>query len=603
MVWTAAGRALLAVAAGILFLSSVPAAQRSAAPSRVIFLSVDAGAQWIVDRLRAEGRAPTFDAMAREGAAAGGLISAFPSLTAPAHATLWTGTWPRAHGVHANSVSILPRRAGTVLQTRSGFESGPLQAEPIWITAAAANRRTLVLQATAGYPFTGVHPDHLLQFDTYGNRLVSAGDIHGRLDEGRFAFAIGDTSLSLERGEGRSLRLWADGRKVVLRPGREGSFTPPLPVRFGAREVGIRFRLLEYSPADGAFRLWHGIGSEITSSHPARLPQFRARAGAIIGEHFVDLYRTGRFGPTIAEGGDGEAEWWLADFAKANQEYFTGSVDFAAAEPWDLLVVYIPNFDAVAHALVGMLDPASARYSPALAGRVWPLLADLFDSTVQSFVADLRRRFPGAALVIGSDHGMEGAGRLVRPNVALRQAGLLALDQEGRIDLARTKAVFRQSKGNMLFVNTMDWQGGVVPLEEREAVKRAAAAALLGIRDPVDGQPAIRAVFDSALEGSGLGIGGEAAGDLYFDPSPGYHTRDTAAGEEVVIDTVAVGQGIHGMAPWREKLHGIFYAVGPAVRPGVRLGTVSAVDLAPTVSALLGIPPPADAVGRPLPIF
>ena len=61
---------------------------------RVVLISFDAGADWIVDRLIAAGKAPAFAALAREGAQADAMISVIPSLTAVAHASLWTGAFP-----------------------------------------------------------------------------------------------------------------------------------------------------------------------------------------------------------------------------------------------------------------------------------------------------------------------------------------------------------------------------------------------------------------------------------------------------------------------------------------------------------------------------
>jgi arylsulfatase A-like enzyme len=44
----------------------------------------------------------------------------------------------------------------------------------------------------------------------------------------------------------------------------------------------------------------------------------------------------------------------------------------------------------------------------------------------------------------------------------------------------------------------------------------------------------------------------------------------------------------------------LFGAIGRGVAPGARLGTVRAVDVAPTVLALLGLPIPEWMEGRPV---
>ncbi len=59
-------------------------------------------------------------------------------------------------------------------------------------------------------------------------------------------------------------------------------------------------------------------------------------------------------------------------------------------------------------------------------------------------------------------------------------------------------------------------------------------------------------------------------------------------------------QGGHGYAPDEPEMGGIFYAMGRGVVPGTKLGPVRAIDVAPTVTRLLGIEPPRDSEGRAL---
>jgi hypothetical protein len=246
-----------------------------------------------------------------------------------------------------------------------------------------------------------------------------------------------------------------------------------------------------------------------------------------------------------------------------------------------------------------MLDPQASTYKPETAARIWPVVERLFARVADGVVADLRRRFPDASIIVTSDHGNEGVGRLVLPNVALRQAGLLHTTARGTIDLARTQVVFNHNKAFTLYVNSTDWKGGIVAPAEREALLRKTEAVLLGIRDPETGEAAIRAVFDPDRDGIALGIGGDGAGDLMIDPAFDFYTSQSAAGDSPVRRTPPTGLGVHGPAPWRRKLHAILYMHGPNV-PAVQLGIARSIDVAPTAAALLGIDPPRDAVGRAL---
>ncbi len=56
--------------------------------------------------------------------------------------------------------------------------------------------------------------------------------------------------------------------------------------------------------------------------------------------------------------------------------------------------------------------------------------------------------------------------------------------------------------------------------------------------------------------------------------------------------------GGHGYDPALPDMQGIFLAMGRGVRPGLRLPTQVQIDIAPTVSQLLGIAPPRNASGQ-----
>jgi predicted AlkP superfamily phosphohydrolase/phosphomutase len=575
----------------------------SSAPDgrRVVLVSLDGGADWLVDRFIAEGKAPAFARMAAEGAAAEGLLSVWPSLTAAAHATLWTGAPPRVHGVPGNEAPVLPASGHTILEQQSGYLSSVLAAEPIWIAAARAGRRVLVLQATQGAPFTGQFPDRLLQFDVFGNELARVAIVEGSLTAGPHAFAVGDETAVLEAGPDGSVLLTIGQDRAQLAPRAGKRWSPTLRARAAGRTGFFRAGVLRYEAASGAFVLMRGRVSEIISSDPAERDAFVRTAGTMMDWGLLPLYQRGRLGPTLAAGGKGEAEETLAEAISINQEYADGALGYAASQRWDLLVAYNPGLDLVQHALVGMIDPASSAYQPALAERVWPYLAQMFARCADDYVALLRRRFPDAIILVVSDHGAEGTGRKLYPNAILAQAGLLHLGEDGTVDLSRTKAVYLDGRPSAVTINGTWWKSGIVREADRGEVKRAIAAALLEARDPQNGVHVVRAVFDPERDGEALGFGSPGV-DLIFDAAPDYATSAALGRASVAERAVASGEGEHGPAPFRRKLHGIFYAAGPGLRAGTRLPIVQPIDVAPTVAALLGIEPPRNAVGRALPL-
>ena len=592
--------ALIALLAGAC-LAVIPGPPASAQASRrVVFISFDSAADWIVDKLIAEGKAPAMAAVARDGAQAEAMISVIPSLTAVAHASLWTGAFPRVHGATDNRMPRTPTAEHTILDGRSGYLSDVLRAEPIWESAARHGKRVFVMQATQGYPFMNRYPDLVTQFDVYANELRRSEIASVSWPAGGTAvFTVGETAITVAPGE-HTVTLTGLGQPVTLAAG--GPFSSPVRVRIRGRDGLARIGLLEYAPRHRRARLMHGDVTELVSTDAAARDALLAEAGITFGESGSPHYQGGDFGTPIAEGGDGTAERLLVSTTLANQQYFDGVLRYAAGQRWDLLVLYVPNMDVAGHALGGMLDPDTPGHDPVLAARMWPYYEQLFKACVDDYVSAMRRLLPDATIVMGADHGVEGNLRLWYPNIALRDAGLLATTASGQIDLARTQAAFLYSHGGGVFVNTTRYRSGIVPERDRAAVKSAVRRALLSARDPDTGEPLVRAVFDTELDGEALGVGGEVAPDLYFDSTPGTVASAAANRKELARPTSRVGLGAHGPFPSRRRLHGIFYAVGPGVRAGARPGLVRQVDPAPTVSHLLGIPPPAHAVGRVLPI-
>jgi hypothetical protein len=64
-----------------------------------------------------------------------------------------------------------------------------------------------------------------------------------------------------------------------------------------------------------------------------------------------------------------------------------------------------------------------------------------------------------------------------------------------------------------------------------------------------------------------------------------------------VLRAFSARRGAHGYEPTVREMGGIFVALGRGAPAGARLGTVRALDVAATVSSLLGIAPPSQSEG------
>jgi predicted AlkP superfamily phosphohydrolase/phosphomutase len=606
------------------------ALQTSPAPpeaSRVIVVSFGAAGYVTTSRLLGEGKLPGFDRMVRGGAWSDGMVTSFPTKTAAAHALLFTGHHGHRSGITSNSVLRVPPSEGNRLETRNGFFSESLRAEPVWEMAANRGFETYVLHAPQAYPFRPrphlsvvygyteavsrgevLKPESVLR-DTLDSRWTvpesesaSAREIEFAVGESRYRGiffddpadpAIGCDSLGIAGDPD------LDAFVARLKPGDAGSFSGPIAASLGGTSTLFSLRLFAVSPDGSSFVLYRSGTSELATSPgdllTAETPTLRAYAGQGGGR----AYAMGDFGPSLAQGGSGEAEDRLLQTELHLASQVLDQARWALSREYRLVLLYSPVVDDVAHELYGYLAPELAGYDETLARSVWPILVDAFavQDRLLAMLLDIADH-DGAHVIVVSDHGMTGTDKLVHLNVALEKAGLLALDPGGSIDLIRTRALAPALGDASVAVNTVDRPGGIVPLEERSIVLDEVRSALSSLKDPISGQRIVTAFFEPAVTGL-LQPGGESTGDLFLDLAPGYYpSTSIPILRETVENTEPSGE--HVFVPTRRDMLAIFAVYGPRIPKGANLGRVQAVDVTPTILDLLGIEPPPDLPGRSL---
>jgi predicted AlkP superfamily phosphohydrolase/phosphomutase len=146
-------------------------------------------------------------------------------------------------------------------------------------------------------------------------------------------------------------------------------------------------------------------------------------------------------------------------------------------------------------------------------------------------------------------------------------------------------------------VNTVDRKGGIVPLDEKPRVLAEVRKILERVKDPETGQRVVKAFFEPSTKGL-LQPGGETTGDLFMDLSPGYFFSDRTVKDEILSHVPPVGN--HIFVPTRRDMLAICGAWGPKVPPGTNWGRVRAIDIAPTLLRLLGLPIPPELPGESL---
>ncbi|MBK6424702.1 MAG: alkaline phosphatase family protein [Blastocatellia bacterium] len=125
-------------------------------PKRVIVVSWDGAPDWVIDKMLAEGKLPNVARLVASGVRAEASRPAWPSKTACGHAAIWTGAYSDVNGISGNWVPQLPKAQHTLLEDRSGYHSTGLTAEPLWISAARAGKKVVVLSATHTFQATAI---------------------------------------------------------------------------------------------------------------------------------------------------------------------------------------------------------------------------------------------------------------------------------------------------------------------------------------------------------------------------------------------------------------------------------------------------------------
>jgi len=594
---------------------------------------------------------PAIRRLFSEGACAAWARPAFPSLTAPGHASLWTGAYGNVTGISANDQPRLPLDEHTLLDRISGFSFEALRAEPIWLTAGRAGVSVVghhVTQAPGppGYPaILGPPDDSLLALRSAAARDVRSP--HIALLNGYDRHLANDTVLTEREAPPRPARGWrnleslasgvppkeiswttgADSMFAVLygermydrvfvagvrdaalgvsamaappdttpligRPlARYFSAALPMPVADGAAHLVVR--LFALAPDGSRFELFIPEVNVIQANRPEVAVAYAAAVGGWTGNAAARLLRRGGFGRTLANDGGGSAEWRWLEAA----EYLTRQSIAGAEWAWrtrgaTLLLDYFPLGDETDHLMYGIVASDGPMHDTAITNAVARVRARAWQ-LVDRRLAELQALVEGdrgAMLLVSGDHGMRATWRVFRPNVALAEAGLLTTGTSGVPMLSRTVAL--SPNGYFISINSTTHRGGIVPLDSAGQVVAAVIRALRAVRD-ADGEPVVIGAWTAAQLDS-LGAGGAAGGDVYFELARGYRSSWDARGAVTAPASVDAG---HGFLSTAADMRTVFCAYGDAF-PARRTSPARTIDAAPTVAEWIGIRAPRDARGR-----
>lgn len=557
-------------------------------PLPVVLIQVDGmPAEWL-ERWLAEGRflpdqipAPPHrrhqGAWARlaEGTRAAALRPVEPTLTAVNLASMLSGTWPREHGILANTYLRGGRRV-------SGFALSSAR-ELLWQTALRQGQRVTTWVAMGTRCAAPVHPRHRAVCYPEQRGLLAgprprwvalegpAGQETASVELEAGALAPGERRLRLGLArEGSRVRLGlppgaqvTHGGGPVLSPGDTvaiqwpGAPRPgPAPGPEPAPDRETRLTLVTLDAPGRRVLLYHG-GTVIARAQPAGFRR-ALEAAAVFRPAPAD-------DEGLASGRIDESRFVDGVLAELDAVVAFGR-RFLARPDFDLAIVYVVAVDALGHALLA--DPRRPDLAPAEVRRFRAALEDglrRVDLRLSELLdaLDLGR----TRVILASDHGMAP----VVTDVSL---------------LAAVRAVAPAAR-----VTTSAASGYVhlPPGSDPDAVVRHLASLVVAGRPVFAGGRLARAV-----DLPGLGLPATAA-DLLVQAGPGF-TLSSRRKRRLVAWPKMMGQ--HGHVAEDAAMAGVLLAAGPGVRDGYQ-SLADVPDVAALVAHAAGFsPPPGAAVLR-----
>jgi len=274
--------------------------------------------------------------------------------------------------------------------------------------------------------------------------------------------------------------------------------------------------------------------------------------------------------------GTNDAAFREQSAAVKDQIWTTAATHLLRQRPPNLTLVHLLVTDSLQH----KYGPRSPAAYTAIA------LADAHVAEILRAVdaAGLRER---TTVLVAADHGFETALKIVNPNIAFRKAGLLETASTPNFLKARAQII---SEGGiaMVYLTNPDTRN-----DDRSKVMELMRS-----------QEGVAEILTPDTFAA-LGLPGPTENphmcDLILAASEGYAFGNEARGEDVVTEvTLAAGnQGHHGFLSRNPKMNASFIAWGRRIKPGVNLGIIDNVDVAPTLAKLFG-QSLTDADGRVL---
>jgi predicted AlkP superfamily pyrophosphatase or phosphodiesterase len=178
-----------------------------------------------------------------------------------------------------------------------------------------------------------------------------------------------------------------------------------------------------------------------------------------------------------------------------------------------------------------------------------------------------------AYVCVVSDHGFSRIDKDIRLNFALRDAGLLQLDEKGAL---KTWRAIAWNSGGSTAIVLNDKNDNEARNKIREILNKLTADASSGVLKFFEGEE---------LKKTG-GYGDVPAVAFIVGSKPGYYFSGSF--ESPITQTRRIGGG-HGFLPELTEMDSAFFISGPGIQANRNLGRMDMRDIAPTLAGLLKV--------------
>lgn len=624
--------------AKIFLILQAPSAQITSKDNKVVLISIDAAADWILDDLIERKVLDTDGAFARmraKGAFAKSMLPVGIPVTAVSHTTLYTGTLPGINGI-VGSQFLMARDTIKAPRASSGFKA-KVKSETLW--------RALIRQGRTVVNINTVGQDNADR-SRKGHRTIAYGttvaksfvnvlkpDIsyikYPMASFERVAFLQPQRQSSFRLGNGSKIPIYCyavdttkDGiinydRVMVdlnkdLNDGHAGLLNAnewaPIEVNVDGQKMVSWSYLKELNSITAEASAYFGSIGYNAISPVSYKQQVENNIGLWPGEQDNGKLRTGLI-----------SEQMYFDQLEREAKYYQ---QLLLAEmntgDWDVLSGYFNLIDDVAHFFT-LKSNRQLDYKAENGARAkrYDQYLEWAYKTIDILLKQLMDMAPkDVNFIIVSDHGIAPVHSVVLVNNLLKQNGI---EVSGEHLEARA---YGTGPTAQVYVNVKGRQGnGTVVQEDLPEYEKRIAKIFKEVVDSVTGKPVFPVIMTSGeMKRSKLAYKGRS-GDVFVSARSGWSVSSKLLPELPIIvpnsfnkDSYAhldknvqdflsggfmneTGLGVHGNYGNGKEMQAVFYAIGPNI-PNVELGSISSLDVTPTVAALLKCDPPSMAKGN-----